>query len=569
MPPKRRRSSASKTTTPPAKRTRTIAPNDRLSSLSSELIIRILHHLPLETLLICQTLSHRFYTLTSDSQIWKSLYYTRFVLPRALRIPGIKSNAPSYSSRLSKWLDDEVLVNRKDGNKTQWKGQYKLRHNWSRGACEVKEIKVSETPSVPGMLVKLAEGVVITVEKEDGLRARDLKGREIAACGLVGVPTCVAIDESDARKGLGIAIGFQDGGWGCWRLDVGRRIFERVYRHPGSSNGMLNAIAFANPYVLTITDSQLLSLYTFTPITKSRDLSEDLLSESTTPDSEAKTTTISKNISRDTIPESTKPDSKLANQIPPSNPSQTPHLLASLKSHTSKTPLSLSIRPTLTTIIASIAYTLPTLHHGTLIGLQELHISPLSGTITSSRLTSALPGPRPWIPYTHFPSSIQYPTASIRSISSLSYSHPYILATHPDNTLSLYLCTSTREKLEVGEGTRLFGHTSSVASAEITSRGKAVSVSTKGDEVRVWSLEGGFSTKGPRGGSIRILKNRDGDSEVRRCVERDVYDMRFEGVGDGRENRWKSTWLGFDDEVVVVLRGEEGGGQAVVVYDFT
>ena len=40
--------------------------------------------------------------------------------------------------------------------------------------------------------------------------------------------------------------------------------------------------------------------------------------------------------------------------------SSQPHLLASLKSHTSWPPLSLSIRSTRTTLIASIAYSLPT-----------------------------------------------------------------------------------------------------------------------------------------------------------------------------------------------------------------
>lgn len=154
MPPKRRRSSTGdQSALPIPKRTRTKHPLDHLTDLSDELLIRILHNLPIQTLLQCQRLSHRFYTLAGDSQLWKNLYYNRFVLPRALRIPGPKTDAAlHFSSRGSKWLDENTLL----GKKTDWKGQYKLRHNWSIGACEVQEIHVADRPSVPSMLVKLS-----------------------------------------------------------------------------------------------------------------------------------------------------------------------------------------------------------------------------------------------------------------------------------------------------------------------------------------------------------------------------------------------------------------------------
>lgn len=167
---------------------------DHISHLSSELLIRILHHLPIETLLSCHSVSQYFYTLTHDSQLWKSLYYSRFVLPRALRIPGIKNREKSnkgrstgelgeegsrnksenedtfrFSSRRSRWLDEEGLRSRGDGRETNWKRQYKLRHNWARGACEVKEIEIAERGNVPNILVRLAGGVVITVGEMEGL----------------------------------------------------------------------------------------------------------------------------------------------------------------------------------------------------------------------------------------------------------------------------------------------------------------------------------------------------------------------------------------------------------------
>ncbi|KAK4149829.1 hypothetical protein C8A00DRAFT_37579, partial [Chaetomidium leptoderma] len=94
-PPKRRRINDSTTittiTTTPFKPNRD--PNrdrdrdrDRLTPLSDELLLRILSFLPPtpQHLLAVAPVSRRFYHLAADSQLWKALYYARFVLPRAL-----------------------------------------------------------------------------------------------------------------------------------------------------------------------------------------------------------------------------------------------------------------------------------------------------------------------------------------------------------------------------------------------------------------------------------------------------------------------------------------------------
>ncbi|PVH84665.1 hypothetical protein DL98DRAFT_452695 [Cadophora sp. DSE1049] len=573
MPPKRRRSIVSPDVSLPVqKRARGQSPpqaapltHNHITKLSDELLIRILHLLSLPTLLRSQLVSHRFYRLSSDSQIWKNLYYSRFVLPRALRIPGIKNAPPRdealvFSSRRSKWLSEEVLVNRGDGKSTDWKGRYKLRHNWSRGVCEVREIRLREERSL-GVLVRMAEGVVLTVDAEDGLRGWDLKGRALIARFRLGegeVPTCLAVDEQDGKGGLGVAVGFEDGGWRIWRLDVKERRFVEGHRHPASSNGTLSAVAYAYPYLLTITEEQLLSLYSF-------------------PERE---------------PQSPLPAHQGNQEVPPSSvqPGE-PRLLASLKSHTSWPPLSLSIRTTPTTLIASIAYTLRTYTSGYTVGLQELHLSLTTGSVIFSRLTSALPQGFTSIlastsssssPFSTPPSPSRSPAStseicpagSSRSETScptsLSYSHPYILATHPDNTLTLYLCTSTASTLSITSGTKLWGHTSSVSSAEITPRGKAVSVSTRGNELRVWELEGGLGTSSS---TSSIGFNAGLRKRGRLGVEKSVV-VRPSPSKDDKANldyEGCRRWVGFDDEVVIVLKegGGEAGRQALMVYDFT
>ncbi|CZR63796.1 uncharacterized protein PAC_13693 [Phialocephala subalpina] len=600
MAPKRRRSSTAEQDVSIAKRTRTRDPNDHLSSLSDELLIRILHLLPITTLLQCQLLSHRLYRLSSDAQIWKNLYYNRFVLPRALRIPGIRHPSKRedlhFSSRKSKWLDEASLVERKDGGKTNWKRQYKLRHNWSIGACEVQEIRVKDGRLNPGMLVKLAEGVVVTADREDGLRAWNLKGKGLIArmgLGEEDVPTCLAVDEQESDW-LGIAVGFDDGGWGIWKLDVAGKVFVNAYRHPASNNGTLGAVAYGFPYALTITEGQLLSLYSFAPAP----LSDETPAEDEDDGEGGEQPATMSGEQATSAP---------APNVPPQNDKlPQPRLLASLKSHTSWPPLSLSIRTTPNTLIASIAYSLPTYLSGYTVGLQELHLSLPTGLMTFSRLTSALPQgfssilssspPSPSRSGSSTPTNSALSawngvvgTSSPRAIentrpTTLSYSHPYILATHPDNTLTLYLCTSTSTNLSISPGTKLWGHTSEVSAAEITPRGKAVSVSLRGEELRVWELEGGRVASASTSSRFKSVISGKG---LEKSVIVRGSNREFEGeldADEGDEGRRKKSreleryeeeveaskrWVGFDDEMVIVLKESGRGTQALMVYDFT
>ncbi len=503
-----------------------------------------------------------------------------------------------FSSRRSKWLDDNTLLNRGEGKETNWKRQYKLRYNWSVGACEVQEIHLADRPSVSSMLVRLAEGVVVTADKEDGLRAWSLKEKElIATCSLEeeGIPTCLAVDEQESGKGgLDIVLGFKDGGWGTWRLDIAGKAFKRIYRHPASSNGLLSAVAYSDPYVLTITEGQLLSLYSFTaapPIKEGGSLVSSTPGAAAVEDEELPLEDPSTAAEEPRVQKQPGPA-----PVPLLEQQSQPRLLASLKSHTSWPPLSLSIRTTASTIIASIAYSLPTYLSGYTIGLQELHLSPITGLISSCRLTSALPQ--------GFSSLLSPPSSSPSSGTStpaqfhhfnegrgsrpttLSYSHPYILATHPDNTLTLYLCTSTASSLTITPGTKLWGHTSSVSSAEITPRGKAVSVSTRGNELRAWELEGGLSSSSASTSSSSPSKIFASDKRRRKLEDRSVW-IRPEPksnpapggeLHEGKEkdgDQWqeeteeRKRWVGFDDEMVIVLKESGRGTQALMVYDFT
>lgn len=655
MPPKHTRLDASTPTpSPPPKRRRLASPShadglvpetaaDRLSPLSDELLVRILACLSLPHLLAVAPVSRRFHRLAEDSQLWKALYYVRFVLPRAMRIPGFREKARAtehklhYKGRRTLWADGRLggvvrevagagypgrrlRTVQQDGKRVEdtsvnWKRQFKIRHNWARGKCAVEELKLrpdrEASQGAPHrdrdhedednnddeedddndedrskMLVKVVEGLAVTADALYGLRAWDLKTRQVVAQtalhdaphGDGPSPSCIAVDDRDLEKGvLDISVGFVDGSFGVWRLAEGKSLARR-YRHEKSSNGELVGMSYSHPYLLTATGAVLVSLYTFDVPEKPQAGGDD------TNESDAEDTPLPLwlDAGSRTKDESNKP----AAQPPGGLALPAPFLMTSLKSHTSDPPLALSIRNTGDITVASIAYTFST-RQGWSIGIQDLHITPDASPTRpphiTTRLAYTLPvqtGPARTThelsrsqthPRARLTSTTRNNTAPSRSLSpptpatnnprahsgptTLSYTHPYLLATLPDNTLILHLCTSTAAALAISPGIRLWGHTSGISDADITARGKAVSVSSRGDEMRVWELEGRPSGVRSRSVEIRAGRTTAGAGA---------------GAGTGAES-WEDrrNWVGFDDEMVIVLKEAKGGRESLMVYDFT
>jgi hypothetical protein len=132
----------------------------------------------------------------------------------------------------------------------------------------------------------------------------------------------------------------------------------------------------------------------------------------------------------------------------------------------------------------------------------------------------------------------------------------------------IYLVMSDTDKLDITAGRRLWGHTSSVSGAEVSGRGKAVSVSTKGNEIRVWELEDVITSTSCRKASIQIRAEKPDLTAMREAIAR-----RGDGLGLAlddmqRELALTRSWVGFDDEQVVVL-GERCRRQILLCYDFT
>ncbi|KAI0019875.1 hypothetical protein F4780DRAFT_744461 [Xylariomycetidae sp. FL0641] len=612
---KRKRTAADETSrTATAKRTRHTTSPDLLSPLSDELLVRILSLLPLSDLLNVAPVSNRFYHLSGDSQIWKRLYYARFVLPRALRIPGFRDGSARegklhYSARRAIWADGRhggwVDKCCDDGEgRRNWKRQYKLRHNWSRGSCAVEELQVGGSEPAPSlaakdthkMLVKVSEGIAVTADAATGLRAWHLKTKQILAQTSLdepnseAAPTCVTIDDQHMNdKRLDVAIGFSDGSFGVWGLNIAQKKITKRYRHEKSSNGSLEAVAYSYPYLLTATRSFLISLYTFpgppaaeatTPnLAVDYDSSEELDSEELGSEELGSEELGSEELaseelgseelgSEDERAQMSKfqIDSTFTNkgtvrseESKPNDTLQAPYLITSLKSPSSRAPISLSLRKSAVGLVASIAYTFSAIQ-GWSFGIQELHLRPSASRSNPNAVPDIIRSRLAYtIPVTTFDIT-SLPYADGDGPVSLSYTHPYLLAVLSDNTLAFHLCSSTASSLRISPGIRLMGHSSGISDAEVTAHGKAVSVSTRGDHVHIWDLEPSKQVTG--GWAIDVRPNSKPALGID-IDDEDTWDEEPEPWG-GRRN-----WVGFDDEMVIVLKESKEGKESLMVYDFT
>ncbi|EGR49945.1 uncharacterized protein TRIREDRAFT_26994, partial [Trichoderma reesei QM6a] len=551
---------------------------DLARHVSDEVLLRIFSYVDEHTLLAASAASRQLYRIASDPQLWRVHYYHRFILPRAARIPGLKLEAEangqgepqasaganaaqgaaagSSSSSLSDSGSGRLAPTSaahadaradaepaepfkpadpadKSGHPTDyvdWKQQYRLRHNWARGLCEVRQVEVnpincSLTPvQERRTLVKVVHGIAVTVDLQAGLRAWDLRTQlSIAQTttethdGIHLVPTALSLDGQKFEAGiLDIMLGFNDGTFGIWRLTISQGKLAVLYRQDKSYVGRLTSVAYSYPYALTAAELGFISLYTF---------------DSPNPE----------------------PDADLSH----------PHVLSSLKSDYSRQPLVLSLRRLKDSAVASIAYSFDTVS-GWAIGIQNFDIRPSGCSkpdVITSRVAYTLPADtrglaapahyRPKCPTcANFPDS--YLDDDEGGPAKLCYSHPYLLATMPDNTLVLFVVTATEKSFAISNPTRLYGHTSGIADADVTPEGRAVSVSERGDEIRVWDLEGG---------------RRDVSVEVRPRPGRESDDVEGEPASTEAEQR--RNWVGTDDQRVTVLSETLDGRESLVTYDFT
>ncbi|KIW99431.1 uncharacterized protein Z518_11170 [Rhinocladiella mackenziei CBS 650.93] len=446
---------------------------------------------------------------------------------RARRIPLGQSQEDSKQiAKTTKWL--EYSQRRRDGPLVDWKRQFKIRSNWAAGTARLHEVEVAHPPTPP-VIAKVHRGMIFTVDRFAGLRAwlpkdgtRALKAQ--VRLKSAAEATCMTAETTDGHTN--ILLGFSDGAVSMYVLDNEGHFQHRYSRH--SADGPLMAVALAMPYAMTISTTKFVTLYYLD-------------------------------------------ERKTAEQ-----PSLNISSIVQLRSDASFSPFSLALRRAPSRVIATVAYAFNRIHSGWCMGIQEIRLT-TNGTLLDTRLTSTLETPFDarhqgrdnWDLSTRSTSSLPFPLHPqlMGPPTSLSYEHPFLISTLPDNTIMSFLVTSNESKLEISSGKRLWGHTSAVSGAEVNNRGKAVSISFRGNEVRVWELENVMvTTNQPR--TSTEIKAVDALSGVVAALAR-----RGSGLGLAlhdmkRELGLTRRWVGFDEEQVVVL-GERDQKQIMTLYDFT
>ncbi|EXJ80056.1 hypothetical protein A1O3_08342 [Capronia epimyces CBS 606.96] len=519
--PKRRRNGTEGNRTI-VKRSRT-GPARHLLDISDEILLRMLSFLAIKDLLNIECVSRRFRSLATDRELWKVKYYDTWIRSRARNTPLIEGQDDSKRrAKAAEWLRHGHKL--RNNPSVDWKRQYKIRTNWASGKAKFRELEVAYPPSPP-VIAKVCQGMIFTVDRLAGLRAwsgeRSLKAQLRLEPSTEA--TCMAVDIIDGEFHL--VLGFADGSFSTY-LYTDEKLFEpRSTQH--SDDGPLTGVALAIPYIMTVSRTNLLALY---------------------------------DVETSTARESAPP---AASRI------------AQLQSDASFSPVSLSLRRTPGNLTAAIAYAFNRLQSGWCLGLQEIRLTP-AGTLLDSRLACSVETPldvryqgrdkrgistrsASSLPVSLYPQLMSAPT-------SISYKHPFLVGTLADNTIMSFLVTSNEEKLEISSGRRLWGHTSGVSDAEVNNRGKAVSISCRGDEIRLWELEPVMTANSQPRTSTEI-------KAVHSLPNISALARRASGLGFAVQNMKREVsltrrWVGFDDERVVVL-GERDRKQVMALYDFT
>ena len=415
-----------------------------------------------------------------------------------------------------------------------WKRQYRLRNNWERGVARFQEVELAKPPTPP-VLARVHKGLIFTADAQSGLRAWSQGDRRKQPLQQTSVadrplPYSLAVDDLNGRTY--ITLGYEDGSFSLYNYDLTGGFQDLLY-YESSDKSPVVSMALAMPYIMTMTRDK--HIYLYHVLGHASTAAEDIWSVS---------------------------------------------ILTTLHSNALLQPAALSLRCTPTTIIATVSYAFNQLNAGWCLGLQEIRLS-VKGKLVGSRLASTVDTPLDAKYLGRSQWSVSSRSAASTPLStpfafnpllkspptSLSYSHPFLLASLPDNTIMSYVVTSDDDILDISTGKRLLGHTSAISGAEVSNRGKAVSVSAKGEEIRVWELEEALTTPGRGRGSTEI-KPRSGALDVATAIAR-----RGSGLGLAlkemrRELALTRRWVGFDDEQVVVM-GERDHRQIMACYDFT
>ncbi|RMD43187.1 hypothetical protein DV735_g1949, partial [Chaetothyriales sp. CBS 134920] len=547
-----------------------VGPRVTLCDFSDEILLKILAFLHPRQLLCIERVSQRLRRLAADTEIWRLKYFDQWIFARlpGLRARPRRSQDASVRPHIGIRLPGQAAV--MTSSLIDWKRMYQVRRNWDQGLARLQEIKVAP-PASPPVLAAVCRGLIFTADGRHGLRVwskQDGRKQLLDQTALDEKVTPLSL-AADASKGkYTVAVGYADR-----RIDLywfrGLTGFLKLAEFTTPTGSGVVAVEIMWPYVLDITREAHVHLHRVRPTPREDPGKPSVMSTTLQPIAPVNIAAISLRRTAATVIASITYAfqhfngglciglhemrvSRVVNEASghpsstPSHPSSTPSgHPSSTPSHPSSTP---SGHP------SSTPSDHPSSTLDTSPDVQTAEWNDRRDWRVTSRETSSSPLLSPFAP-----------SPLITSLpSSLSYSHPYLLACLPDNTMMAYLVTSNDDKLEMSAGRRLWGHTSAISRAAVTHKGRAVSVSARGNDVRVWELEDEL-----------LLPNRAKTSTAVTPINTTAtMSTRAKGQGLGltlQELRHTLAltqhWVGFDDEQIVVMC-ERDQSQFMACYDF-
>ncbi|KXS18366.1 hypothetical protein M427DRAFT_132730 [Gonapodya prolifera JEL478] len=150
------------------KKLRVAIANEEISSLSrdftnllgDEISLIILGYLKAPDLLTCSQLSRKWHSMSGDRLLWRKLFLSRFVLPKAEEVVGLTQTAPRAlevttpspngarnniqpgSTRYTVPRPNPIDLMRR---RVEWKYLYELEHNWESGNATLVELMPPES----------------------------------------------------------------------------------------------------------------------------------------------------------------------------------------------------------------------------------------------------------------------------------------------------------------------------------------------------------------------------------------------------------------------------------------
>ncbi|KAI9266599.1 hypothetical protein BDA99DRAFT_536021 [Phascolomyces articulosus] len=543
--------------------------------LSNELVLHIFSYLSASELAQCAKVNSSWYRLANDDLLWKLLFLRRFRYPLMVDMKEDPKLLQRWQERTTHNNDFNTNNNNIKRKRSEWKIVYKTNHNWRLGNCRMTYVDVDEedekmssitnksiTTNTTSSYVQFANDVLyiayttaplIEVWKlKNSGQPTMLRQLETTAPTTEKI-TCLKLDTSSSGTHRLVA-GYTGGGLSVWEITWNN-----------SSSNLNDGSSSSNSMSCSATE-----VAVYTPRTMRTDciisigISYPMIITCSSPCSTT-TTTGSSGIYTPT-------DMRLSAfciDISSRTGQQAARLVYELRSYIHWNPMSIEIDPCNGEINrwrAMVCFGMPVGLNSYTVGIQEIIISKES--LISSRHCTALNEEDLFFAPSSSSSSDHTANTSIteysqQPITSISYSEPYLITAHANNTIKQYYVRFADNKLELIFAQTLYGHTSKVSALALDSSiGRLVSGDRFG--LKIWDFH--FMNKDKVLHDDPSIHSDDHASYYqRRHIAGTEYIVSIDGHEDllmGNDDSMgvpfrDIEWLQFDsDKIVAVVRDE-------------